>query len=68
MTERFTDQPNKSRPSESENGSTSVNCHDLRSSGEDEADRSRGTVSYVSPLAWAVLTHELGENGYDSCR
>ena len=25
--------------------------------GEDEADPSRGTVSYVSPLARAVLTH-----------
>jgi transcription elongation GreA/GreB family factor len=29
--------------------------------GEDEADPSRGTVSYVSPLARAVLTHEPGE-------
>jgi len=29
--------------------------------GEDEADPSRGTVSYVSPLARAVLTHEFGE-------
>jgi hypothetical protein len=26
-----------------------------------EADPSRGTVSYVSPLARAVLTHGLGE-------
>jgi transcription elongation GreA/GreB family factor len=29
--------------------------------GEDEADPSRGTVSYVSPLARAVLTHASGE-------
>jgi hypothetical protein len=29
--------------------------------GEDEADPLRGTVSYVSPLARAVLTHEPGE-------
>jgi transcription elongation GreA/GreB family factor len=29
--------------------------------GEDEADPSRGTVSYVSPLARAVLTHGRGE-------
>ena len=29
--------------------------------GEDEADPSRGTVSYVSPLAREVLTHGLGE-------
>ena len=29
--------------------------------GEDEADPSRGTVSYVSPLARAVLTHYPGE-------
>jgi transcription elongation GreA/GreB family factor len=29
--------------------------------GEDEADPSRGTVSYVSPLARAVLTHGPGE-------
>ena len=29
--------------------------------GEDEADPSRGTVSYVSPLARAVLTHEPGD-------
>ena len=29
--------------------------------GEDEADPSRGTVSYVSPLARAVLTHVAGE-------
>jgi transcription elongation GreA/GreB family factor len=29
--------------------------------GEDEADPSRGTVSYVSPLARAVLTHWPGE-------
>ena len=29
--------------------------------GEDEADPSRGTVSYVSPLARAVLTHRPGE-------
>jgi transcription elongation GreA/GreB family factor len=29
--------------------------------GEDEADPSRGTVSYVSPLARAVLTHGTGE-------
>jgi len=28
--------------------------------GEDEADPSRGTVSYVSPLARAVLTHGAG--------
>ena len=30
--------------------------------GEDEADPSRGTVSYVSPLARAVLTHGPGES------
>jgi transcription elongation GreA/GreB family factor len=29
--------------------------------GEDEADPSRGTVSYLSPLAKAVLTHGAGE-------
>jgi transcription elongation GreA/GreB family factor len=29
--------------------------------GEDEADPSRGTVSYVSPLARAVLTHVAGD-------
>ena len=29
--------------------------------GEDEADPSQGTVSYVSPLARAVLTHGPGE-------
>jgi transcription elongation GreA/GreB family factor len=29
--------------------------------GEDEADPSRGTVSYMSPLARAVLTHASGE-------
>jgi Transcription elongation factor, GreA/GreB, C-term len=29
--------------------------------GEDEADPSRGSVSYVSPLARAVLTHGPGE-------
>jgi transcription elongation GreA/GreB family factor len=29
--------------------------------GEDEADPSRGTVSYMSPLARAVLTHRQGE-------
>jgi transcription elongation GreA/GreB family factor len=29
--------------------------------GEDEADPSRGTVSYVSPLARAVLNREPGE-------
>jgi transcription elongation GreA/GreB family factor len=29
--------------------------------GEDEADPSRGTVSYVSPLARAVLSHGSGE-------
>jgi transcription elongation GreA/GreB family factor len=29
--------------------------------GEDEADPSRGTVSYVSPLARAVLAHGPGE-------
>jgi transcription elongation GreA/GreB family factor len=29
--------------------------------GEDEADPSRGTVSYMSPLARAVLTHCPGE-------
>jgi transcription elongation GreA/GreB family factor len=29
--------------------------------GEDEADPSRGTVSYVSPLARAVLTRGPGE-------
>jgi transcription elongation GreA/GreB family factor len=29
--------------------------------GEDEADPSRGTVSYVSPLAQAVLSHSPGE-------
>jgi transcription elongation GreA/GreB family factor len=29
--------------------------------GEDEADPSRGTISYVSPLARAVLAHGPGE-------
>ena len=29
--------------------------------GEDEADPSRGTLSYMSPLARAVLTHGAGE-------
>jgi transcription elongation GreA/GreB family factor len=29
--------------------------------GEDEADPSRGTVSYVSPLARAVLAHGPGD-------
>jgi transcription elongation GreA/GreB family factor len=29
--------------------------------GEDEADPSHGTVSYVSPLARAVLTHGAGD-------
>jgi transcription elongation GreA/GreB family factor len=29
--------------------------------GEDQADPSRGTVSYVSPLAKAVLRHGPGE-------
>ncbi len=29
--------------------------------GEDEADPSRGTISYVSPLAQAVLAHSPGE-------
>ena len=29
--------------------------------GEDEADPTRGTLSYVSPLARAVLTHRPGE-------
>ena len=29
--------------------------------GEDEADPSRGTVSYVSPLARGVLTHGTGD-------
>jgi transcription elongation GreA/GreB family factor len=29
--------------------------------GEDEADPARGTLSYVSPLARAVLTHGSGE-------
>ena len=29
--------------------------------GENQADPSRGTVSYVSPLARAVLTHGPGE-------
>ena len=29
--------------------------------GEDEADPSQGTISYVSPLARAVLTHGPGE-------
>jgi transcription elongation GreA/GreB family factor len=33
----------------------------FRIMGEDEADPSRGTVSYVSPLARAVLTHGPGE-------
>jgi transcription elongation GreA/GreB family factor len=30
--------------------------------GEDEADPAHGTVSYVSPLARAVLTHGPGES------
>jgi transcription elongation GreA/GreB family factor len=30
--------------------------------GEDESDPSRGTVSYVSPLAHAVLGHAAGES------
>jgi transcription elongation GreA/GreB family factor len=29
--------------------------------GEDEADPTHGTVSYVSPLARAVLTHSAGD-------
>jgi transcription elongation GreA/GreB family factor len=29
--------------------------------GEDEADSSHGTISYVSPLARAVLTHGPGD-------
>jgi transcription elongation GreA/GreB family factor len=29
--------------------------------GEDEADPSRGTLSYVSPLARALLNHHPGE-------
>ena len=29
--------------------------------GEDEANPSRGTVSYVSPFARAVLNHRSGE-------
>jgi transcription elongation GreA/GreB family factor len=29
--------------------------------GEDEADPALGTVSYVSPLARAILAHEIGE-------
>ena len=29
--------------------------------GEDEADPSRGTLSHVSPLARALLTHGVGE-------
>ena len=29
--------------------------------GEDQADPSRGMVSYVSPLARAVMTHRVGE-------
>jgi transcription elongation GreA/GreB family factor len=33
----------------------------IRIVGEDEADPSRGMVSYVSPLARAVLTHGPGE-------
>jgi transcription elongation GreA/GreB family factor len=33
----------------------------FRIAGEHEADPSRGTVSYVSPLAQAVLTHGPGE-------
>jgi NAD(P)-dependent dehydrogenase (short-subunit alcohol dehydrogenase family) len=35
--------------------------------GEDEADPSRGTVSYVSPLARAVLTDGLGDRGPGGC-
>jgi transcription elongation GreA/GreB family factor len=30
--------------------------------GEDEADPSHGAVSYVSPLARAVLTHGAGDS------
>jgi transcription elongation GreA/GreB family factor len=29
--------------------------------GEDEADPARGTISYISPLARAVLTHGAGD-------
>ena len=32
-----------------------------RAVGEDQADPSRGTISYMSPLARAVLTHGPGE-------
>ena len=37
----------------------------VRIVGEDEADPSRGTVSYVSPLARAVLTHGPGEREFE---
>ena len=36
--------------------------------GEYEADPSRGTVSYVSPLARAVLTHGPGADGGNARR
>ena len=36
--------------------------------GEDEADPSRGTVSYVSPVARAVMTCRPGRYGRDSGR
>jgi transcription elongation GreA/GreB family factor len=35
--------------------------HTFRIVGEDEADPTHGTVSYMSPLARAVLTHRRGE-------
>jgi transcription elongation GreA/GreB family factor len=35
--------------------------HTFRIVGEDEADPTHGTVSYMSPLARAVLTHGRGE-------
>jgi transcription elongation GreA/GreB family factor len=38
-----------------------VDGREHRIVGEDEADPSRGTLSYVSPLARAVLTHGPGE-------
>ena len=31
--------------------------------GEDEADPSRGTISFVSPLARAVIGKQLGDAG-----
>jgi len=31
--------------------------------GEDEADPSRGTISFVSPLARAVIGKQLGDTG-----